>query len=99
MPDHSSQGAESRHHVLRVACCVLRVACCVLRVACYFRLKNHPVSQRENCRYGCANLPNPPKDTQVCFKKKKMERLDPDFFAFNSCLGDLSADKNVEFAF
>ena len=29
---------------------------------------------------------------------KKVGGLDPDFFAFDSCLGDLSADRDVEFA-
>ena len=32
------------------------------------------------------------------FLKKKVRGLDPDFFAFDSCLGDLSADRDVEFA-
>ena len=34
----------------------------------------------------------------MLFKKKKVGGLDPDFFAFDSCLGDLSADRDVEFA-
>ena len=40
-----------------------------------------------------------PKTRKYALKKKKMKRLDSDFFAFDSCLGDLSTDKNVEFVF
>ena len=34
----------------------------------------------------------------MLFLKKKVGGLDPDFFAFDSCLVDLSADRDVEFA-
>ena len=66
-----------------------RVTCCML-----LPLKVPPAfSQRGNCRHCFANQPNPLKA-----RKHAVRRLDPDFFAFDSCLGDLSADRDVEFA-
>ena len=38
------------------------------------------------------------KARKHAFFLKKVGGLDPDFFAFDSCLGDLSADRDVEFA-
>ena len=38
------------------------------------------------------------KARKHAFFLKKAGGLDPDFFAFDSCLGDLSADRDVEFS-
>ena len=37
------------------------------------------------------------KARKHAFFKKKVGGLDPDFFTFDCCLGDLSADRDFEF--
>ena len=88
MPDHSSHGAESHYRVLSVACCML------------LPVEEPPrFSKGKLLIWFCESTEPFPKTRKYAFFKKKMKRLDPDFFAFDSCLGDLSTDKNVEFAF
>ena len=88
MPDHSSHGAESHYRVLSVAFCMLL-----------------PVEETPRFSKGklliwfCESTEPSQRHVSRLLKKKKMKRLDPDFFAFDSCLGDLSTDKNVEFVF
>ena len=89
MPDHSSQGAESHYRVLRVACCVLHATS-----------GGRTTSKGKLLIWFCESTEPSQRHVSTLKKKKKkkMKRLDPDFFAFDSCLGDLSTDKNVAFA-
>ena len=86
MPDHSSQGVSLSH-----------VACCVLHATSGGRTT--PFLKGKIVDMVLRIYRTLPKTRKYALKKKKMKRLDPDFFAFDSCLGDLSTDKNVEFVF
>ena len=71
-----------------------RVTCCML-----LPLKvPRAFSQRGNCRLCLRTNQTLLKARKHAFFFKKVGRLDPDFFAFDNWLGDLSTDKDFEFA-